>query len=192
VLPALQSLLPGLRRGQVVEVDSVGALAIALLAGASKAGSWCAVVGWPSFGGLAASGMGCCLDRLLLVDDPGERWSDVVVTLLDAVDVVLVRPPVRPPSGLVRRIMAVARKSGSSLIAAGSWEGAATRLRVESALCTGVEQGHGHLRGRRVKVVAERRGRPESAWLWLPGPSGEVASAELTAVNEMNRPQAVS
>lgn len=182
VLPALQPVLPGLRRGQVVEVEGAGALALALLAGASAAGSWCAVVGWPSCGVLAASGMGCDLERMLLVDEPGERWADVVATLLEAVDIVLVRPPGRPPPGLVRRLTAISRKAGSVLIVAGSWEGAVARLRVDSSLWTGVEQGHGHLRGRRVKVVAEGRGRPRAAWLWLTRSSGEVAPAELVAV----------
>lgn len=187
VLPALQPLLPGLRRGQAVEVDRVGALALALLAQASAAGSWCAVIGWPSCGVLAASGMGCDLERLLLVDEPGERWPDVVATLLEAVDIVLVRPPGHVSQGAPRRLTAVARKAGSSLIVAGEWEGAATRLRVDSSLWAGVHQGHGHLTGRRVKVVAEGRGRPQSAWLWLPGKTGEVAPAELMAVPEQDQ-----
>lgn len=188
VLPALQPLLPGLRRGQSVVVDELGSLAVALLAGPSLAGSWCAVVGLPDFGVLAAADMGCSLDRLLLVDDPRDRWSDVVATLLEVTDVVLVRPgSQRLPSGIVRRLSAIARKSGSCLIVAGQWEGATVRLRVESSLWTGIgsesEQGHGYLRGRRVKVQAVSRGRPQSAWLWLPGPDGSVAPAQLSAVS---------
>lgn len=185
VLPALRAVIPGLRRGQVVEVDGAGALALSLLAEASAAGSWCGVVGMPECGVVAAAGMGCDLERLLLVDEPKERWVDVVATLLEAVDVVLVRPPVRPPSGVVRRLAALARRSGACLVVAGGWEGSMVRLRVASALWTGVGHGHGHVRGRRVKVVAEGRGgggRPRSAWLWLPGPDGTVSSADLVAV----------
>lgn len=185
VLPALRPVLPGLRRGQVLEVDAAGALALALLAGPSGAGSWCAVVGVPELGVLAASAMGCEPERLLLVDEPGERWVDAVAVLLEAVDVVLVRPPVRPPSPVVRRLAALARTSGSCLLVAGAWEGAMTRVRVASSLWVGLEQGHGHLRGRRVNVVAEGRGaggRPRSAWLWLPGPDGSVSPAELVSV----------
>ncbi|NED97465.1 hypothetical protein G1H11_19385 [Phytoactinopolyspora alkaliphila] len=187
VLPALQGLLPMLRRGQVVEVDGSGALSLALLAGASQSGSWCGVVGMPEGGMLAASEMGCDLDRLLLVDHPGDRWVDVTAALLEAVDVVLLRPPVRPQTGVVRRLVALARKSGSMLIAAGAWEGSSVRLRVESSLWTGLEHGHGHLRGRRVKIVAEGRGaggRPRSAWVWLPGPDGSVSPAELAVVHD--------
>lgn len=182
VLAALQPLVPGLRRGQTIEVEGGGALALALVAGASEAGSWCGVVGWPACGVLAAAELRCDLQRLLLVDEPKERWTDVVATLLDAVDIVLVKPPSSPAPGVIRRLSAISRRSGSCLIVMGSWEGAALKLRVDSSLWTGVEKGHGHLRGRRVKVTAAGRGRPRSAWLWLPGPSGEVAAAELTAV----------
>lgn len=190
VLPALRPLLPGLRRGHVVEVDTPGALALAVLAGASASGAWCGVVGLPDFGVLAAAGMGCDLERLLLVDDPGERWVEVVAALLEGVEVVLVRPPTpgtsRPPVGVVRRLTALARKAGSCLVSVGPWEGSSARLRVASSLWTGLEQGHGQLRGRRVKVEARGRGadggRGRSAWLWLPGPDGTVSTADLVSV----------
>jgi hypothetical protein len=71
VLPALRGLLPGLRRGQVVAVDGVGALATALVAGVSADGGWCAAVGMPDLGVLAAVAMGVDQQRLLLVDEPG-------------------------------------------------------------------------------------------------------------------------
>ncbi|HEX6325702.1 MAG TPA: hypothetical protein VFZ72_03950, partial [Jiangellaceae bacterium] len=67
VLPALRGLLPGgLPRGQVVTVDAAGALPLALVAGAVPAGvptvdMWCAVVGLPECGMLAAAGMGANL-----------------------------------------------------------------------------------------------------------------------------------
>ncbi|MGP4113477.1 hypothetical protein ACTWP5_21520 [Streptomyces sp. 4N509B] len=183
VLPALRGLLPGLRRGQAVTVDGVGALPLALLAGPSAGGAWCAVVGLPECGMLAAAGMGVDLDRLLLVDEPGERWAEVVAALLPAVEVVMVRPVPRPSPQVVRRLTALARRHGATLVVAGPWEDARVRLRVESSLWTGLGDGHGHLRGRRVRVVAEGRGvaggRPRSAWLWLPAPDGGVAGSDL-------------
>src|SRR5918994_1936737 len=56
VVPALQPLLPsgGLRRGTTVAVTSSAALALALVAGASAAGSWVAAVGLPDLGIVAA------------------------------------------------------------------------------------------------------------------------------------------
>lgn len=185
VLPPLRSLLPGLRRGHVVAVEQSGVLALALLAGPSSAGSWCAVVGVPEFGAQAATELGVELNRVVLVSDPGEQWAEVVAALLGAVEVVFVRPSGQVPVSLARRLMAKARKQGSALIVAGSWGGAQTRLRVASVLWTGTrEQGRGYLRSRRVHVESSGRGaggRPHSAWLWLPGPDGSVAAADLEA-----------
>jgi hypothetical protein len=192
VLPALQGLLPGgLPRGQVITVDAMGALPLVLVAGAVPAGDptvdlWCGMVGLPECGMLAAAGMGANLDRLVLVDQPGERWADVVATLLPATGVVLVQPPGLPPTGVIRRLTALARQHGAALVVVGPWEGARLRLQVTSSLWTGLDHGHGHLQGRRVKVVADGRGaggRPRSAWLWLPGPDGSVASADLEVVD---------
>lgn len=194
VLPALERLLPGgLPLGQAVTVDGVGALPLALIAGAVAARRptepgpehWCAVVGLPDAGVLAAAEMGADLDRILLVDEPGERWAEIVATLVTAVDVVLMRPPSPPPAGTVRRLMALARRHGVALVVVGGWDSAAFRLQVTASLWTGLGDGHGHLRGRRVQVVADGRGagrRPRSAWLWLPGPDGTVAPADLEAV----------
>ena len=193
VLPALRRLLPdGLPRGQIVMVDAVGALPLALIAGAISVGDvgndrWAAVVGVPEFGVLAAAGMAADLDRLLLIDEPGERWPEVVAALLPAVEVVLVQPPARPPTGVTRRLAALARQHGAVLIVAGAWEGARLRLQVTSALWTGLGDGHGHLRARRVQVIADGRGagaRARTAWLWLPGPDGSVEPADLEAVED--------
>lgn len=188
VLPAFHGLLPGLRRGQVTTVDVSGALPLALLAGPSQAGSWCAVVGMPETGIAAAAELGCDLNQILLVDEPGNRWTDVVAALLEAVDVVLLRPPAQPQTGVARRLTALARTSGTAMLVAGGWEGASLRLRVDSSSWMGVEDGHGRLHSRRVKIVAEGRaagGRPRSAWLWLPGPDGTVSRAELASVTSM-------
>jgi hypothetical protein len=183
VVPPLRAVIPELRRGQVVEVHDTGALALALIAGASGAGSWCAVVGLPEIGVLAAAAMGCDPEHLLLVDHPGQRWVDVVAALVEAVDVVLVRLPARPPSGVARRLTALARRFGTCLLVIGGWDGAAARIRVDSSLWTGVHDGHGHLQGRRVKVVADARGgRPRSCWVWLPAPDGSVQTADLVPV----------
>jgi len=178
VLPALQGLLPaGLQRGQVVTIEGGGLLCLALAAGASAAGAWCAAVGLPSLGVRAAIDAGLDHDRLLLAADPGAAWPQVVAALLDGCDIVLLCPPGRPPAQLRRKLEATARRHGSALLVAGEWEGAQTRLRVASREWAGIGAGHGRLRARRVQVVAEGRGagtRPRTAWLWLPGPDGAV------------------
>ncbi len=102
VLAALEPLLAagGLRRGSVVVVEGSSSLALALAAAASAAGSWCAAVGRPALGLVAAAELGLVLDRFPLVPVPdpsaGARpggWAWVVATLLDAVDLVIAWPP---------------------------------------------------------------------------------------------------
>jgi hypothetical protein len=189
VLPALRPVLPGggLRPGSVVCVDGPGAgsLGLALIAGAcqdpsSPGGGWCAAVGLPEFGVLAAAGMGADPARLLLVDDPGDRWPDVLATLFEAVGLVLVRLPERLAPGVARRLTALARKHGCVLAVAGDWAGAQLRLRVDTTEWTGLGDGHGQLTGRRAHVIAEGRGaaaQGRETWIWLPGPDGLVTPA---------------
>ncbi|HEY1642171.1 MAG TPA: hypothetical protein VGG35_15875 [Streptosporangiaceae bacterium] len=181
VLPALSGLLTsgGLQRGQVVTAGGWGLLCLALAAGASAAGAWCAAVGLPAAGVRAAADLGVEPGRLLLVAEPGPGWPQVVASLLDGCDIILLRPPDRPPAQLRRKLEATARRHGSVLLVAGEWEGAAARLHVARQEWAGLGAGHGRLRARQAQVVAEGRGagaRPRSAWVWLPGPDGAVAA----------------
>jgi hypothetical protein len=184
VLPALEPLLPGrgLRRGTTVAVARSAALALALVAGASAAGSWVAAVGLPELGIVAAAETGIALERLALVPFPGARaWPAVVAALLDAVDVVLVGPPAGLPAAQARRLAARARERGAVLLPLGAWsEPADLRLAVASSAWQGLGQGHGRLEARRVEVVATGRGaaaRERRVLLWLPSPDGAIAPA---------------
>jgi len=183
VLPALRGLLPsgGLQRGSVVTSGDWGLLSLALAAEAVADGAWCAIVGVPFAGIRAAGEIGLDPDRVLLVPDPGPAWPQVVASLLDGFELVLLRPPDQPPGHLRRRLEAAARRYGSVLVVAGEWPGAPARLLVTSAEWTGIGAGHGRLRARRAQVAASGRGageRPRSAWLWLPGPDGTITAAE--------------
>lgn len=186
VLPGLQALLPGLPRGGVVTVEGIGAtsLLLALLAAPSAAGSWCATVGLGSLWPLAAAERGMSLDRLVLVPHPGAGWPAVAAALIEGLDVVAVRPPGRVRGRDSRRLTARVRERGSVLLVAGpadTWS-PAVRLVGETATWTGVDQGYGHLRARRVTVRIERHGRPRHVQVWLPGPEGHIAVE--TAVEE--------
>jgi hypothetical protein len=181
VLPALQPLLPhsGLRRGATVAVTRSAALALALVAGASAAGSWVAAVGLPDLGIVAAAETGIVLERLALVPAPGARaWPTVVAALLDAVDVVLVRSPPGLPDAQARRLIARARERGTVLVPLGPWpQPADLRLAVTASTWHGIGQGHGHLNSRLAEVVATGRGaatRERRTLLWLPSPDGTV------------------
>jgi hypothetical protein len=183
VLPALEPLLPlpGLRRGSTVAVTRSAALALALVAGASAAGSWVAAVGLPDLGIVAAAETGVVLERLALVPAPGARaWPTVVAALLDAVDVVLVRSPPGLPSVQARRLIARARERGAVLVPLGPWsEPADLRLAVTASTWHGLGQGHGSLHSRVAEVVATGRGaatRERRTLLWLPSPDGTITS----------------
>src|SRR5262249_53261459 len=125
VLPALGELLPGgLARGSVVAAGRWSLLCLALAAGASVAGAGCAgagggVAGVPQFGVSAAIGVGREPARLLLVPDPGTAWPQVVASLLDGCELVLLRPPDRAPATVRRRVEAVLRRCGGVLVVAG-------------------------------------------------------------------------
>ena len=181
VLPALRELLPGggLQRGSVVTSGDWGLLSLALAAEAVSDGAWCAIVGVPTAGVRAAVEAGLDPDRMLLVAEPGPGWAQVVASLLDGFDIVLLRPPEQPSAQLRRKLEAAARRYGSVLLVAGDWPGAQSRLLVTDAEWTGLGAGHGRLRARKAQVVASGRGageRPRSAWLWLPGPDGTVTA----------------
>jgi hypothetical protein len=183
VLPALRGLLAsgGLQRGQVVTTDGWSLLSLALAAGASAGGAWCAAVGLPSLGVRAALDIGLDPDRLLLVAEPGPAWAQVVASLLDGCDIVLLRPPDRPSAQLRRKLEATARRHGCVLLVAGDWDGAATRLRIAAQQWAGLGPGHGRLRARQVHVLSEGRGagaRPRHARIWLPAPDGTVTPDE--------------
>jgi hypothetical protein len=182
VLPALRELLPSgaLARGSVVATGDWGLLSLALAAGASAAGAWCAIAGVPAVGVRAAADAGLDPGRLVLIADPGRNWPQVVASLLDGFDIVLLRLAEPPPAQLRRKLEAAARRYGSVLLVAGDWPGAQARLLVAEEEWTGIGAGHGRLRARRARVIASGRGageRPRSCWLWLPGADGAVASA---------------
>jgi hypothetical protein len=189
LLPVLEPLAPllpggGLRRGSVVSVASSTSLALALLAGASAAGSWCAAVGLPSLGVAAAAELGVVLERFPLVASPTgpEEWAWAVAALVDAVDVVVAKPPPHLRDVHTRKLAARVRERSAVLVATGAWPGGAdVRLAVMGATWEGVGNGHGRLRARRVDVVASGRGaaaRERRLSLWLPGPEGGVAAIE--------------
>ena len=181
VLPALRELLPmgALQRGSVVTAGSWGMLCLALAAGPVASGAWCAIAGVADFGVTAADDAGLDPARLLLVPELGRNWPQVVASLLDGCDLVLLRAPDRPSAQTRRKVEAAVRRYGGVLLVAGDWEGAQVRLRVTDQVWAGIGLGHGRLRGRQVLVTADGRGewsRSRARWLWLPGPDGTVAA----------------
>jgi len=164
----LGEILPGggLQRGSVVRVEGApgsGAtsLLLSLLAAATAAGEWAAVVdGDGVLGGLAAAEAGVALERLAVVRAvPFALYGRVVATLLDGVTVVGATVPrgFRPADA--RRLEARARERAAVLVAAGPWPGeAALRLRAEHSSWSGLGRGEGLLGERVLRVSVRGRG----------------------------------
>jgi hypothetical protein len=195
VLPALRELLPrgGLARGSVVTVAEFGLLILALAAGASADGAWCGIAGVPEAGVLAAAGLGLDAERTLLVPDPGPAWPQVVASLLDGCELVLLRPPAQAPAQVRQRLEATLRRGRGVLLVAGDWPGAQVRLRVLTQGWTGLGDGHGRLRACCAEVLADGRGEAamtRTRWLWLPAEDGSIAAADPADVPITDLPPA--
>jgi hypothetical protein len=135
---------------------------------------------------VAAADAGLDPGRMLLIPDPGAHWAQVVASLLDGCELVLVRPPGRPSAQVRTRLAATLRRCGGVLVVAGGWEGAQARLLVARQEWAGIGTGHGRLRARRVQVAADGRGaaaRSRAQWLWLPGPDGSVGGADQVPIS---------
>ena len=182
-LPALAELFPerGLRRGASYAVQRSALLTLALLAAPSRAGSWCGLVGMPGIGAEAADGLGIDLARLVLVPAPGRHWLNAVATLVDVLDLVVVRPPTPAYDAEARRLAARVRERGAVLVVQGhGWSGCELRLDLTASTWHGLGAGHGHLNSREVTVEATGRGaggRRRTTQLWLPDRDGTIRSA---------------
>lgn len=164
----LAALLPGngLRRGSVVGVlgaiDSAGAtsLLLSLVSAASAEGSWVGFVGLADVGWVAAAEAGLDLERVAVVAKPGGQWPMVAAALLDAIDIVVLRPSTaRVRHADATRLAARARERGSVLVIAGdAWPDAPdVRLSPRASNWRGLGLGHGVLTERALDVVVDGR-----------------------------------
>jgi hypothetical protein len=191
VLPELRYLLPagGLRRGSTVAVrPGATSVLLALLAAASRSGSWCAVVGLPTLGPAAAAELGIALDRLALVPHPGPEWPSVVAALLDGVDIVVAAPPGQVVAGVSSRLAARARQRGSVLVPYAQWSGADVVLESSGGSWHGLGQGRGRLLRREMMISARGRGaaaRPRGITVWLPDRTGAMAPIDPDALSPL-------
>ncbi|HEY1990349.1 MAG TPA: hypothetical protein VGG43_12850 [Acidimicrobiales bacterium] len=199
VAPPLDALFPdrSLRRGSTIVVTDGGTagavgggvtLALALVARASQAGSWCAAVGIPGMGAVAARDLGIDLVRFALVPWPGPAWAEATAAMIDGADLVVLCPPFPPRPAMARRLIARAKERRAILIVlpgrAGWPECPDLRLAIDAVHWDGIGTGEGYLRQRRMTVTATGRRsatRPVVRQLWLPSPTGSIESVEATA-----------
>jgi hypothetical protein len=172
--------------GRAAVRPAATSLLLSVLAEASKAGSWCAVVGVPTLGAGAAAELGVALERLAFVPNPGPDWPTVVAALLDGFDIVVASAPGTIAPAIAGRLAARARQRGAVLMPYGAWPAVDLTLDAADPAWHGIETGRGRLRGRQLTVTARGRGAasaPRLTHLWLPQPSGILPppSGELQA-----------
>lgn len=188
VLPELETVLPlrGLRRGSTVSVTGSRSMLLALLAEATAAGSWAAVVGMPDIGVAAAAELGVELRRLALVPRPGADLVQAAGALFDGVDIVVLEGQVR--AAAARKLAARARHRGAVLVVSGPWRGAEVELRCTPGEWSGVDvTGRGYLAERPVLVSGRSRwsARLLESMLLLPGPGGRVVEVEHSSAERL-------
>jgi hypothetical protein len=159
-LGALAPLLPGgaLQAGAAYSIAGSSTLLMALLAEPSRSGVWCGVVGVPEFGVEAAARFGVDLERLVLIPQPAAQWLSVTATLVDAIQLVVTRPPVAVTDADAARLGARLRGRGATLIVLGDWPRSEAKLTVSESSWSGVGRGHGYLSERSLTVASDSRG----------------------------------
>jgi len=156
--PALAPHLQ-LRAGGTYGVDAAS-LALALAAGATAAGEWAAVVGWPDLGVQAALDLGADLSHMVLVPEPGEHWLEATAALVDVVRLVVLRPAAPVAPGRAAVLEARLRKRSAALVVWGEWPRCEARVSLESVDWRGAGRGVGRLRERRVGLAVSRGAAP--------------------------------
>lgn len=177
--PAFAGLLQ-LQTGGSYGVDSAS-LAMALMAGPSRDGAWCGVVGSREFGIEAAAAAGVDLSRTILVPEPGDQWIEVTAALIDVLTVVVIKPPAQIAPGAVAKLSARLRQRGAILIAWGRWPRCDARLWATDSQWMGMGKGHGHLVARQTTVSVARGAAPvRHRRMWLPDEQRQIRAIENT------------
>lgn len=109
-------------RGSILGVHGIGAtsLTLALVAEATRTGSWVAVVGLADLGLAAAADLGVVPARTVLVDIPpdhaGARTAEVVAALIGGVDIIVMDGRLPMGTGHARRLAARGRERGTIVV----------------------------------------------------------------------------
>jgi len=166
-----------LRRGSTLTIAGSGATSVALelVSGASRAGSWTALVGLHDVAPVAVLEAGLNPERVAFIN-PGQsaRHADVIAALVGAVDLIMVDARLSLRQQEIRRLGARLRECGSVMVVVmpgtdpltlrctgeiGSAWTADVALMVEAASWQGPDRGHGHVQSRRISIETLGRGR---------------------------------
>jgi len=177
----------GLPKGFIVGFEGAGSWSVAMSMAATVMGDhgWMGIVGIEEFGLVAAAELGVDLNRVLVVESPASsRLAPAMGALLEAVDVLIVKPRRLIGAEPARRIKAKATEKGRlvfHLDGARQWPTTPDIVvRSISQRWEGLDDGHGHLRHRHLDLVAHGRrsaARGRSTSIIVPGPHGGLATS---------------
>ncbi|MCC3328237.1 hypothetical protein [Nocardia abscessus] len=146
---ALGDALPagGLPRGSLVACTGRLGPLLGLLAAATAAGEWTAVLGCPRLGLLAIAEMGGNLARLAHIPDPGDDPLDIAAVLLDGLPLVVLDHRSTPAAGRTRAVLARIRSHEAILVTTHTgWARPDLEIHTELVECEGIGRGRGRLR----------------------------------------------
>lgn len=167
VLPVrsdLATVLPGggLHKGQTLSVIGSLSLLLSMASEVSVSGAWCAAIGFPSLGAVAAAELGIDLERFVVIPEPGIHWATAAAVLMDGADLLLISPPPGSSPAELRRLLQRARERKVVILSDKPWEGADLRITATATHWSGLGQGHGHLASRTIELSVEGRRLPRA------------------------------
>lgn len=183
----LRTLFPrgSLRAGSSVALEGVASTSLLLSLAVAAAGedSWCAIAGMPDLGLRSAMDAGLDPCRLALAPADGEQRPQVLSALADGVGVLVLGPDLDLAPALWRSLLGRARTADTLVLAAAPPGRADLTLRSTARGWSGLGQGSGRLRRRRLEITAEGRGIAghRSAEVLLPQVDGMLAAVPAGA-----------
>ncbi|WP_245822749.1 hypothetical protein [Brachybacterium avium] len=186
----LATLFPrgSLRAGSSVALEGAASTSLLLSLAVAAAGedSWCAIAGMPDLGLRSALDAGLDPCRLALAPAGGDQRPQVLSALADGVGVLVLGPELDLAPALWRSLLGRARTADTLVLAAIPPGRADLTLRATTQGWTGLGQGSGRLRRRRLEITAEGRGIAghRTARVVLPQVDGMIAQAPRSAAED--------
>ena len=183
----LRTLFPrgSLRAGSSVALEGAASTSLLLSLAVAAAGedSWCAIAGMPDLGLRSAMDAGLDPCRLALAAADGEQRPQVLSALADGVGVLVLGPDLDLAPALWRSLLGRARTADTLVLAAAPPGRADLTLRSTARGWSGLGQGSGRLRRRRLEITAEGRGIAghRTAEVLLPQVDGMLAAVPAAA-----------
>ena len=161
VMASLNSCLPGggFPRQQVTHMANCPALVVEIIAQASAAGKYIAVIGWPDLS-LVQVGESGDLSKVVAIPDPGaDAWA-LVGILAEGIDMIVCRgPEVTLSPARARPALAKIRGGQAAVLSVGTRiPGAGVQVAAEVVAYRGIGRGTGRIRGFDIAVQVRSKG----------------------------------